>query len=429
MRVDLRSSQATDGTDGKQGQAGNPKTQAKRILAEWKSAGFFSHVQQSSSCGSGCGRLLRTVHAPDIALPPLVPALHRAPSAHPPHGPRPPPRTVRAPDIALPPLVPALHRAPSAHPISRSRPLSPPFTAHRPRIRYRAPAPALHPISRSRPLSPPSTAHRPRTRYRALAPCPRYIALPPLVPALHRAPSAHPISRSRPLIVPALHRALSAQPISRSRPLSPPSTAHRPRTRYRAGPPRTVRTPDIALPPLVPALHDGAPDIALPPLVPALHRAPSAHPISRSRPLSPPSTAHRPRTRYRAPAPCPRPPPRTVRAPDIALPPLVPALHRAPSAHPISRSRPLSPPSTAHRPRTRYAHPNRPRTRYQGPCTVWSSKALPSKKGPISRTSRWSTKREPNPRGVFGKNPPGERHLKQRPLSSSSPSLSYVSSS
>ena len=32
----------------KQGQGGNPKTQAKRILAEWKSAGFFSHVQQSA---------------------------------------------------------------------------------------------------------------------------------------------------------------------------------------------------------------------------------------------------------------------------------------------------------------------------------------------------------------------------------------------
>ena len=136
----------------------------------------------------------------------------------------------------------------------------------------------------------------------------------------------------------------STHPISRSRPLSPPSTAHRPRTR---------------------------------PMVPALHRAPSAHPISRSRPLSPPSTAHRPRTRYRAPARCPRPSPRTVRASDIALPPLRCTRYRAPAPCPrpplrtvrapdialwplvpvTSRSRPLSPPSTAHRPRTRYRAP------------------------------------------------------------------------
>ena len=180
------------------------------------------------------------------------------------------------------------------------------------------------------------------------------VRLPPLVPALHCAPSAlpplvHALYRA-PSLVHALHRAPSAHPISRSRPLSPPSTAHRPRTRYRAPapcprpPPRTVRAPDIALPPLVhacprpPPRTVRAPDIALPPLVHALHRppprtvrAPSAHPIWRSRPLSPPSTAHRPRTRYRAPAPCPRPPPhtvraprtrtRTVRAPDIKAPP------------------------------------------------------------------------------------------------------------
>ena len=234
-------------------------------------------------------------------------ALPRAPSA-------PCPRTVRAPDIALPHLVPALHRAPSAH------------------SRYRAPAPC------PRPALPPlvHALHRarPRTRYRAPAPCPRPpprtvrapdIALPPLVPALHRAPSAHPISRSRPL--------------------SPPSTAHR------APPPRTV----------------------LPPLVHALHRAPSAHPISRSRPLSPPSTVHLPRTRYRAPAPCPRPPPRTVRAPDIVLPSLVHALHRAPSVHPISRAAPC--PRPPPRPRTPYAHPNRPRTRSAHPIRAPDIKA------------------------------------------------------
>ena len=248
----------------KQGQAGNPKTQAKRILAEWKLAGFPRPPP-------------RTVRAPDIALPPHVPALHRTVRAPAP-CPRPPPRTVRA-------------RAPAPCPRRRYRapaPCRPP-----PRTRYRAP----------RPLSPtpPSTAHRPGSR------------------PLSTPSTAHPISRSRPLSTP-----FTGHPISRSRPLSPPSTAHRPRTRYRAPAP-CPRAPDIALPPLVPetALRPRPPlrtvraPAPCPHLPPRTVRAPGlALP-----PLVPPSTAHHARTRFRAPAPCPRPPPRTVRAPDIALPP------------------------------------------------------------------------------------------------------------
>ena len=223
--------------------------------------------------------------------------------------PRPPPRTVRAPDIALPPLVSALHRAPSAHRISR----------HRPRTRYRAPAPCMSP--------PPSTVHRPRARYRAAAPCPHPpprtvrapdIALSRLVPAV----AAHPKTRSPPSRPPSTaHRPRSAHPISRfclgPCPRPPPRTVRAPSPRP---PPRTVRAPDIALPPLAPPStahrpHTLAPDIALPPLVPALHRAPSPH-------LPPPRTVRGPDFALDAPvrapdialpAPCPRPPPRTVR--------------------------------------------------------------------------------------------------------------------
>ena len=94
-----------------------------------------------------------------------------------------------------------------------------------------------------------------------------------------------------------------------------PSTAHCPRHPI-------SRSRPLSLPPSAP------PGIALPPLVHALHHAPSAQPISRSRP----SAVHRPRTRYRAPAPCPRPPPRTRSRP-------YPVRTPEPSAHPISRPR------------------------------------------------------------------------------------------